>query len=331
MSSLVRAAPRDGLGGAVRIAVFGAGGQGCYLAGRLAADGRDVTLVGRGESIRAVARRGIELRGPGGDLAVAAPRTSDTPSLVGEVDLLIVCVKTYDLHEAAAASRPLVGPSTTVLPIQNGVDAARRLGAALGDDRVIGGVSYISAHVEAAGRVTWGGVAGRMEIGEIIGAVGERIEVVRAALENSGIPTTVRDDMNVAIWEKFVLVCATGGVLAYLRAPMGEVLASEEGPTLLRGVMDEAASVGRSRGIPLPDDLVERHAVFVREKIAPTGRSSMLVDLLAGRRLELDALNCNVVRMGRSLGVSTPLNAAVCAALRPYADGTHVAPGTQDR
>jgi 2-dehydropantoate 2-reductase len=130
----------------------------------------------------------------------------------------------------------------------------------------------------------------------------------------------------MALWSKFVFICAVSGVTALTRLPMGIILADPETTALLRGVMEEVAAVGRARGITLPDELIDQ-LVGGFGAMGPQLRGSMAYDLEAGHRMELETLQGTVVRLGRELGVPTPLNFAVYAALRPYANGTPSLPG----
>ncbi len=305
----------------MRIVVVGAGGQGGFFGGLLAASGEDVTLVDRGVHLDAIRRSGLTLRPAGGDsLTVRVPATGD-PESVGPGDLLLLCVKTYDLDEALARAGPLVGPTTAILSVQNGIDAPGVIARTFGASRVIAGVSYVAARIEEPGIVAFGGVTGSLILGEVDGARSERADRIAAAFRAAGVEAEATDRIHAAMWEKLVLVCATGGIMALLRLPWGPVLDSRAGRALARGVMEEAEAVARACGIDLPDGAAERVFEFARTDIDRSTRSSMLQDLLAGRRLELDALNGTVVRLGREVGVPTPLNITVCSALEPYVDG----------
>jgi 2-dehydropantoate 2-reductase len=306
----------------MRIAVVGAGGQGGYFGGLLAESGEDVTLIDRGAHLEAIRSGGLTLRPPRGKPVTVRAVATDDPESVGACDLVLVCVKTYHLDEALVGAAHLVGPVTAIVSVQNGIDAPGVIAGVYGVSRVIAGVSYVAARVEEPGTVAYGGVTARLILGELSGANRERSEAVAAAFRSAGVDAESVDGIRIAMWEKLVLVAATGGVMALLRLPWGPVLDSRVGRALARGVMEEAEAVARARGVDLPDGTAERVFHFARANVARSTRSSMLDDLSNGRPLELEALNGTIVRLGREAGVPTPLNCTICSGLEPYLNGT---------
>jgi 2-dehydropantoate 2-reductase len=308
----------------MRIAIMGSGAVGGFFGGLLARSGQDVTFVARGAQLDAIRSRGVVIKsGTLGEFTISAPATDD-PRATGPVDLVLVGVKTYDLDAAAAQLRPLLGPHTAVLPLQNGIDATDRIAHALGSDAVLTGVAYVLSVLEGPGVIRHIAQS-RIILGEPNGGPGERVERVAQALREAGIDCETPTDMRVRVWEKFVLLAATGGVMAVTRLPFGPLRDCAAAGELFRGAMQEADAVGRALGVALPRDLVDRHWKMVLG-LPPAGQGSMLQDLSAGRRLELEALNGAVVRRGRDAGVATPLNFAIYAALKPYADGPPALP-----
>ena len=302
----------------MRIAVMGSGALGGFFGALLARAGHDVTFIARGAHLEAIRAGGLAVKSPTGDFAVAG-RATDDPRQVGPVDLVLVGVKTYDLDTAAAQLEPLIGPDTAVLALQNGIDATERIARAVGPELVLTGVAYVLTVLESPGVVKHM-AQGTIILGEPGGGPSPRVERVAEVLRAAGITCETPSDIRVPLWEKFVLLTATGGVTALTRLAFGPIRECAEASELFRGAMQEAYAVGRARGVALPPGLVERHWQMVRG--LPAGiRGSMLPDLLAGRRLEVEALNGTVVRLGRKVGVPTPLNFAVYAALKPYADG----------
>ena len=246
-------------------------------------------------------------------------RAADRPDAAGPVDLVLFTVKAYDVEPAGAAIRPAVGPETAVLCLQNGVDTEARLAAVLGPRAVLGGVTYVSAAIEAPGVIRHTGLRGDVVMGEMDGQMTARVRVISSTLRRAGAQVNVTKDIVRVLWEKFVFICAMGGMTALTRLGMGEVFAYPESRAMFRGLMEEAAAVGRARGIALAG-VVDRHMRFMEDRIGaePEMRASLHHDLAAGRRMELDALCGAVVRMGRDAGVPTPLSVAVVAALRPH-------------
>jgi len=246
--------------------------------------------------------------------------TADTGAL-GPVDVVLFCVKTYDLAQAAHQCRALVGSETAVIPVQNGIDVAEHLGAVLGTEHIMGGLTYVASRLVAPGHVRQLGQARALVFGELSGEPTPRAQRVAEYLCGHGLTAQPQPDMPRLLWEKFVVICGTGGVLAVTRLPFGRLFRSPEATELMRGVMLEAAAVARCHGAPIDEAAVDRLLAYLRNTMAPGARSSQLLDLESGRRLELDFLNGAAVRLGRECGVATPLNSAVYAALKPHAAG----------
>ena len=308
----------------MRVTVMGSGGTGGFFGGLLARAGEEVTFVARGAHLAAIRAQGLTVRSRlVGDFTVPA-RATDDPAEAGTADLVLFCVKAYDTESAAELLRRAVGPETVILPVQNGIDSAERIGRVLGRDRVIGGLAGVSSVVEAPGVIEHRAGPDVIQLGELDGQPSARTERIADALRRAGVKAEARSDIRVALWEKFVLICGLSGLTALTRLPIGAVLACAETRALYRQTMEETHAVGRSEGIALPDGVVERLLKFF-EGSDPTIRGSLYYDLAAGRRLEIETLNGTVVRLGRERDIPTSANFAIYAALKPYADGAPLA------
>ena len=304
----------------MRIAVMGSGVLGGSFGGRLARAGEDVTFIARGRQLAALQTQGLTVKMPEAEDFHLAVRATDRPDEIGPVDLVLFCVKTYDLEPAAEAIRPVVGPDTTVLPVQNGIDAAERIARFVGPEAVIGGVSYGGGSIESPGVILVNGAFRPLVFGELNGGASPRTERILEVTRRAGIVAELHPNIRVVLWEKFIAICANAGMTALTRLPVGPLLACPESRAMYRGVMEEVEAVARAQGIDLAGDVVDR--VFgIIAGMHPSTYASMYYDLANGRRLELDYLNGTLVRLGRDAGVPTPLNAAIYAALKPYADG----------
>lgn len=300
----------------MRIAVVGVGAVGGYFGARLAAAGEDVLFVARGAHGRALRTVGLRLLSPLGDLhlqplRVLAPgERSDRP-----VGLVLVAVKMYDLAATAPAVAALVGPETLVLPVENGVEAGDILAPVVAPATVAPAVAYIGGHIESPGVIRHVGTTARLVFGSPDGRADPRLEAFAAACRRAGIDHVASPAMPVELWRKFVFLAPFAAMTALARVPAGGL---REDPTLwarTRALVEEAAAVGRARGVPLPEDIVEDRLALIRG--LPAGmRSSMLTDLLAGRRLELEWLLGAVVRSGEAAGVPVGESRAVLEALR---------------
>ncbi len=302
----------------MKIAVMGSGGIGGYFGGLLARAGEDVTFIARGAHLEAIRRHGLRVNSVAGDFHVQA-RATDDPRSVGRADLVLFCVKGYDTEAAGVQIRPLVGHASVVLCLLNGVDNVQKLAAILGEGPVMAGVVHILSTISAPGVISQTGGPRSLRFGELDGRVTARAERILAVLKGAGINAEVSSQIQVDLWEKFLFICAQGGVTALTGLGIGEILACPETAALYRGVMEEVAAVARARGVPLPADAVDRAIAFARG-LQPGMRSSLAHDLRQGNRLELETLSGCVVRYGRGAGVPTPLNFAIYASLKPHHD-----------
>lgn len=300
----------------MRVAVYGAGSVGGYFGGCLARAGIDVTLIARGDHLRAMQQHGLRVDSPRGDFVVHPVKATDDPAAVGPVDVVIVAVKAWQVPDAAQAVRPMLGPQTFVVPLQNGVEAPAQLAEALGAGRVVGGLCRIISMIAGPGYIRHAGLEPTIVIGELDRRPGERTERLRQTLEQAGITAQVASDIHVALWEKFIFLAPLSGVGGVTRAPIGVSRAVPETRRLLEAAMAEIAAVGRARGIALPDDAVAR-AMAIVDATPAEGTASMQRDLIAGRPSELESQNGAVVRLGREAGVPTPVHAFLYAALLP--------------
>jgi 2-dehydropantoate 2-reductase len=303
---------------AVSIAVFGAGGIGGYYGALLARSGHHVTLIARGAHLVALQKRGLSVRSVHGDFVVRSVLATDDPAQVGTVDLVLVAVKSYDLEAASRAARPLVGPDTVVLPLLNGLDAADRLASVLGAEHVLAGLTHVSSRVAAPGVIEQVSTQQRITLGERDGAATPRAQRIRSILCAAGIDAVLSPAIDVALWEKFIFIASISGVCCIARQPMGPVLQTPETRQLYVAAMQEVASVGRARGVALPASIIAS-TLNMSEGFPPATRPSLLVDLEAGHRLELEALSGTVVRYGRQAGIPTPVHEVIYAALKPSA------------
>ncbi len=300
----------------MKIAILGAGAVGGYYGGLLARSGNEVTFIARGAHLAAIRERGLRVESVHGDFEVCPAQATDDPATVGPVDLVLVTVKSYGLEEAAVAARSLVGPETCVLPLLNGLDAAERLAAVLGDGPVLAGLTHISASVVAPGVIRQVSPLRRITFGERDGTITPRAGRIRDTLAAGGIEVVLTPAVEVALWEKFVFIASIGGVCSLARLPIGPVLALPETRQLYLDALREVEAVGRARGVALPADIVEQ-TLRLTEGFAPQTKPSLLADLEAGRPLELEALSGTVVRYGRQAGVPTPVHRVIYAALKP--------------
>jgi 2-dehydropantoate 2-reductase len=302
----------------MRIAVYGAGAVGGYLGAKLAEGGSDVSLIARGAHLAALRRDGLTLQSSDGQRTTIPVRAVEDPAEVGAVDVVLFLVKSYDTEAGAQAIAPLLGEHTMVVSLQNGVDNEARIAATVGRERVLGGAVYILVSVIEPGVIRVGR-APRVVMGEMQpGPASERVVALVEAMRAGGIEAVADDDVRRAKWEKYVLLVAFSAVTAATQLTIGDIRASAAATEMLRAVMTEAWTVGRAFGVPLADDLVDRQFRLVMAQ-RDTEATSLRHDLVTGHRMELDALQGTLRRLGRETGVPTPWTDAAYAILEPWA------------
>ncbi len=300
----------------MRIAIFGAGGVGGYFGACLARAGEDVGFVARGEHLRAMVATGLQIRSPGGDFTMDTVRATDDASQLAPVDLVILAIKAWQLPQATPDLAALLGPETFVLPLLNGIETANRLEAALGPDRVLKAMTRIVSRISAPGVITHVGVEPTIVFKEPDNSISTRVRRLRDLLENAGIRAVIPDDMDRALWEKFIFVVAVGGVGAVSRATVGVMREVPETRGLLTEVMEEICKLARARGVNLKEDTVSLAMKFL-DAMPVDATSSLQRDVTAGRPSELEAWTGAVVRLGRESSLPTPRNDFIYGSLLP--------------
>lgn len=301
----------------LRIAVMGAGAVGGYL-GACLTRVADVHLIARGGHLEALRRDGLTIVTPEGERSTVAVQATDDPAEVGPVDIVLFLVKSYDTDEAAQRLAPLIGEGTGVLSLQNGIDNEARIGSVVGQEHVLGGAAYILAAIESPGIVRSN--RARLVLGELTpGAPSERVtRFVDVANASGGIDARAVPDVRLTKWEKYTLLVAFSAVTAATQLTVGDIRASTAASEMLRAIMAEAWTIGRALGVPLADDHVEKAHTLVLAQDDDEG-TSLRHDLLIGHRMELEALQGTLRRLGRETGIPTPWTDAAYAILEPWA------------
>ena len=300
----------------MRIVVFGTGGVGGYFGGRLAQAGHDVTFIARGAHLRAIRESGLKVDSVAGDFTIFPASATDDVREVGEVDLVILGVKAWQVPEAARTIKPVVGPQTTVVPMQNGVEAASQLVDELGPDNVIGGLCRIVSFVVEPGHIRDAGFAPSIIIGELDNRRSDRIEKIAQTFQRAGLDTTIAADIQVALWTKFLFIASFSGVGAVADAPAGVTRKSPKWRAQIVAAMEEIYALAHARGIHLPANSVAAVMTSV-DSLPEDATSSMQRDIAAGKPSELEAQNGAVVRMARESGVEVPTHTFIYQTLKP--------------
>lgn len=297
-----------------RIAVVGAGGVGGYFGAKLAAGGIDTTFIVRGKTLDALRARGIRIESINGDFAVQRVNATDRPSDC--VDAVLMTVKAWQLREAAEQIKPVVGPETLVVPLENGIDAPEQLGSVLDKRNVAGGLCAIVSFVVEPGLIRHAGAQPFITFGELDNRVTPRAERLRDVLRAAGITADIAEDIHKSMWSKFVFIAPMSAVGAVTRVPVGVWRTMPETRRMAETMIREVAAIAAARGVRLDEDIVAR--IMQRyDGLPPDATSSLQRDVLSGKPSELDAQLAAAVRLGRENGVALPVLQTAYEALLP--------------
>ena len=305
----------------MKIVVMGSGGVGGFYGGRLAKTGCEVSFVARGAHLAAMREHGLKIENePQGDIVLPAVRATDDPSTLEVPDLVIIAVKLWDTESAARAVKPIVGPHTAVMSLQNGVTKDDVLRRVFGDKAVMGGVSYVATHISRPGVIHQTGTMQRLIFGEYDGSRSPRAGQLLAALVRAGVAAELSTDIRRTLWEKYVFLVALSGATTTMRQPIGRIRSNPQTRAFFLDLMRETVAVGRAHGVALPADYAEQRLAF-GDTLPSDMTSSMQHDLEGGRPLEVAWLSGGVVELGKAVGVPTPANRAVWDILALHAGG----------
>jgi len=300
----------------MRIAVFGVGGVGGYFGGRLAQAGEEVVFIARGAHLQVLRTQGLRVESVLGDFVVQPVQATDDPRHVGVVDAVLVTVKAWQVPEVAEAMRPLIGPATCAVPLQNGVEAPEQLAAVLGPTHVVGGVCGLVSFIVAPGHIRHAAAEPFVQLGELDNQPSARLDHLRQAFERAGVRIELAADIQCTLWMKFLFITPWSGLGALTRAPIGVWRSLPETRRLSEQAVYEVLAVAHARGVAVPTDALQKTMALL-DSVPSEATASMQRDVMTGRPSELEAQIGAVVRLGEAVGVATPLHAFIYASLLP--------------
>ena len=304
----------------MRIAVMGTGGVGGYFGAKLAQAGNDVAFIARGSHLAAMRANGLRVQSAAGDIVVREVKATDDPASLAPVDVVMFCVKLWDVEPAAAQVAPLVAHGGVVIPFQNGIDSHEILMREVGASHVLGGVAYIAASIASPGTIAHVGSMARLRVGAFDARLGDRARAFVETCRAANIEGEVAADIRRALWEKFVFLNALSGLTCLARQPLGAVRSDPHLRATFEASMRETIAVAKQKGVDLGDDFVSRQ-LRALDALPAEMKASMLGDLLAGRRLEAPWLCGRVAELANAAGTPAPVNATIYAGLKPYLQG----------
>lgn len=300
----------------MKIAVMGTGGTGGYYGGLLAQKGHEVTFIARGAHLQAIQKNGLQIKSVHGDFKIAPARATDNPAGIGAVDLILFLTKTYDTESAVQSILPIVNKNTTMLSLQNGLDAAERIGQVIGMEHMLAGATWISSAVESPGVIKQASDFRRIAIGELDGRRSPRLQAVYEAFQETGITAELTENIQKVLWNKFIFISSASAFGSLTRLPMADYRSIPETRAQIRSLMNEVKSLAGASGVKLEDDAVEK-ALAIMDGSGPQIKASMQLDVESGHRTELESMIGVICHKGRQLGVPTPTADFIYAALLP--------------
>ena len=309
----------EGIHVATKIAVMGAGGMGGYIGGRLAQAGRDVTFIARGQHLQAMQQKGLQVQSSVGDFVIKPVKATEDPAEVGPVDLILFCVKDYDVLEAAEMLQPMMVPGTVIIPVQNGIGHIEQIGHVLGAEHVLGGVSLISGKITAPGVIQHNLGSDTLEFGEIKGGQSSCCDRIEQILAVNSFKATACPNIVERMWWKLAAYAGVG-VFCVVRGDKSVIWATPETKALYRQAIAEAVTLAQAMNIPLKHSVPDEH-IAILDTFPLHWKPSMLVALEGGHPLELDPTQGALCAIGREVGVPTPINDFIYGCLKPYING----------
>ncbi len=298
-----------------------AGAVGAYFGARLADAGHDVFFIARGAHLDAIKKNGLKIESTLGNTTIKNAKVTDDPKTVGPVEIVLFAVKLWDTEKAAEQAKPLVGPNTRVISLQNGIDSYDRIAPIVGKDNAVGGAAYIATVIASPGVISHTSPFARMVGGRMDGKDDAQLAAFADAAKKANIDIAVTKEINRELWQKFIFLSSLASITAGARQPIGAIMADADMKAFFRKLMEEVFAVGNATGAGVPGAYIEERMKFAAET-APKGmKASMAHDLERGNRLELEWLAGKVASLGRELKVPTPANEAAYALLKPYRMG----------
>jgi len=299
----------------MNIVVVGAGGVGGYFGGKLAQAGFDVTFIVRGKNLEAIKTNGLKVYSVNGDFVVH-PKTANDIKTLKNPDLVILGIKSWQINSIAKELKQVISKNTMILPLQNGADNADRLRSILQQDNVLAGLCKIVSKIEVPGVINHFAFEPEIVFGEYDSKLTSRVKKVKAAFDKAGFKSTISENIQLDIWRKFLFITTISGIGAITRVVYGAIREDDDLRQIMYQTANEIVAIANAKGIALTNDDIEI-ILKVIDNFNHGTTASMQRDFMAGRPSELENFNGYIVRQGKELHISTPVNAFIYHCLLP--------------
>jgi 2-dehydropantoate 2-reductase len=296
--------------------IYGTGGVGGYFGARLAQAGNTVTFIARGKHLEAIQKNGLQLKSPKGDYLVFPANATANIADVTDIDLILVCIKTWQLEAAAKEINRVLNEKTMVISLLNGVNNAEVLGSVIEKKHLLGGLCKVVSKIQDFGVINHISFEPIIVFGELDNVKTERAILLEKVFLNAGITTKLAENIQTEIWSKFLFISTISAIGALTRATVGELMASPQLRKMMRQTADEIVAVAKAKGVYLSETMVEQQFKMIASQPYST-TSSLQRDMMEGKPSELEAQTGTVVKMGLELGIPTPVNSFMYDCLLP--------------
>ena len=304
----------------MRIVVIGTGGVGGYFGARLTEAGENVTFVARGAHLEAIKSRGLTVYSALGDMHLKDVQCTENTRDIGHADIVMIAVKLWATDEAIQTAKPLLGKNTGIISFQNGILAEESLIAAYSSQHAMGGIANIAALIEEPGVIRHNGNMASLAFGELNNTQSERAQSLLTACSRANIKAEIPDDINRAIWEKYIRLVTMSAMTTLCRMPIGPIRDEIHTRNLLSQILAEIIDVGKAKGLKFSDNVLQEQLDII-DGYPPSMVASMCGDLRRGYPLEVPWFSGTIVRLGKELNIPTPANGFVYAALKLFEHG----------
>ncbi|MFD1293139.1 ketopantoate reductase family protein [Lutibacter holmesii] len=300
----------------MNIVIYGTGGIGGYFGARLAQAGNNVTFIARGKQLEAIQKNGLQLKSVKGDYLLKPAVATNDIFEVKEIDVILICTKTWQLAEVAKTIKPVLNENTVVISLLNGCDNHEVLSSIIDKKHVLGGLCKVVSFVEDYGVINHVAYEPTIVFGELNNTKTNRALELKNTLVNAGIKTVLANDIQKEIWTKYLYITTVSAMGALTRATHGEMLASPYIKNMLLQTAQEILEVAKAKGVNLPGDIIQKQFDII-ESLPYETTASLQRDIMNGKPSELEAQNGTIVRLGKELGVATPVNEFIYYTLLP--------------
>jgi 2-dehydropantoate 2-reductase len=291
----------------MRIAVYGTGGVGGYFGGRLAQGGEDVIFIARGDHLQAMLAHGLRVDSIKGDFVIKPVQATDDPVQAGIVDVVVLGVKAWQIPQTAGAIKPMIGPQTVILPLQNGLEAPELLAKELGPQHVLTGLCGLFVFIAGPGHIRHTAIDPFIRFGEMDNSSSDRVKHLQQVFARAGVTAETPPNIQTALWMRFLFITPFTGVGAVTRSTLGEWRSLPDTRQMAETALEELVAVARARKVSLPADAIQT-VMNAFDNLPPDITTSIQRDIMEGRPSELDALIGVAVRLGKENNIATPLH-----------------------